>query len=122
MKQDTVLTSSQMKEHYGEFYLSSANFTFDSKDIPNHFHCLIPYAHFWAFPEEGDRESVFNAATKSVQLNLKTVVERLDDELDDWFAEVLNSEVRTEGYYAFAYLRMAADSYIPSIHGKPKDC
>lgn len=110
IKAETVLSITQMQQHYGDFYALSPKADFDPADVPDELVPLIPYAAFWGLSDDLDRENLVDAASSEIVANLKAIVRSHDDALDTWLAGPLADKPPfSAAYIAFSAMRMAAD-------------
>lgn len=105
-----ILNAEQMQQLYGDFYQRRAHHKLDSSKVPRTLWPLIPYAEFWGIADDWARQDLVRAAPPEAKQNLKQVVERYDDDFDEWLAgpEAEHPPFSDE-YIAFTTLRMAAD-------------
>lgn len=97
-------------EAYGRFHLKGANVVLDPAQVPSSLHALLPYAAFWGMADDWARENLVQLAPATVLKNLKGVVARFDDLLDEWLAGSQASDPSpTREYIAFSAMRLAAD-------------
>lgn len=106
----SVLSEAEMQGFYGSFYEQGGRIALDRSRIPEELRKLIPYAAFWGIADDKKRDHLVKQAPDSVRSNLKAVMQKYDDLLDEWLAgpEAL-SDSPTREYIAFSALRMAAD-------------
>ena len=74
---------------------------------------LTPIAHYaaiWGISDDGYRAQFIETADKSERQNLKSILDKYDDALDEWLAgpEASGPEF-SEAYIAFSCMRMASD-------------
>jgi hypothetical protein len=105
-----VLSAAQMRQRYGSFYNSSPGMKLDQKKVPERFWSLLPYAEFWGIADDWTREDLVDQAPPDVQKNLREVVARFDNALDEWLAgPEADDNSPSDEYIAFTAMRMAAD-------------
>jgi hypothetical protein len=82
----------------------------DPEKVPPGLRHLIPLAERFGIADDRDRDRLVRASSPEVLADLKRLVERHDDDLDDWLAgpEADGPEF-SEEYVAFSAMRMAAD-------------
>ena len=105
-----VLDADGMKALYGDFYSSGARQRLNRMRVPAHLHVLLPYAAFWGVADDRLREALVDSAPKGVTRNLKAVIDRHDDALQEWLSgPESEAEETSNEYVAFSALLMAAD-------------
>ncbi len=99
-----------MNEKYGDFASASGNVVFDESDVPENLEGLIPYAKFWGLSDDWAREQLATKAPEHVKAELKLLIARYDDALDEWLAgDEAASANPSDAYVAFSAMRMCAD-------------
>ncbi|MDP1562446.1 MAG: hypothetical protein Q8M16_13795 [Pirellulaceae bacterium] len=99
-----------MNEKYGEFASASGNVAFNESDVPEKLVTLIPYAKFWGLADDWAREQLATKAPEHVKTELKQMIARYDDVLDEWLAgDEAASANPSDAYVAFSAMRMCAD-------------
>jgi len=110
MNKDSLLTETEMKEAYGEFFNSSPGVHFEIGEVPEELRPLMAYAKFWGVSDDWQREGLVQKAPILFKENLKAIVRSWDDELDVWLAgSEAASPDPSDAYVAFSAMRMAAD-------------
>jgi hypothetical protein len=105
-----ILDDSRMRTVYGQFFSQSSQVDFNSEDVLHSLRVLIPYARFWGLTDDVRRELLVKSAPLLIRKNLKEVVARFDDNLDEWLAgEEAHARNPSNAYLAFSSMRMAAD-------------
>lgn len=105
-----VLTADEMQACYGPFYEQGARQALDAANVPESLRPLLPYAAFWGISDDWTREDLVADAPEEVKRNLVDVVQRFDDEFDEWLAgPEADSPPFTREYIAYTTMRMAAD-------------
>lgn len=82
----------------------------NAENIPKSLRDLIPLAERWGISDDSERIELIERADVADRAELKMIVGKYDDELDEWLAGVDASgpEFSNE-YVAFSAMRMAAD-------------
>ena len=110
MEATRVLTADEMQAWYGPFYEQGSRQTLDAANVPESLRPLLPYAAFWGISDDWTREDLVADAPEEVKRNLVDVVQRFDDEFDEWLAgPEADSPPFTREYIAYTTMRMAAD-------------
>lgn len=107
---DKVLTHAEIEAVMGPATTANPRVIFKWTDVPEKLRELIPYAVFWGASDDWAREEILRRTPVPLKMNLKFVVEKFDDQLDDWLAgpEASNPDP-TDAYIAFSAMRMGAD-------------
>lgn len=103
-----LLTRDEMQSLYGSFYAQSPKVKLDRRRIPEQFWALIPYAEFWGIADDWTREDLLRKAPPLALRNLKEVVAKVDDDLDEWLAGPEADDSPSDEYIAFSVMRLAA--------------
>ena len=99
-----------MNEKYGDFASAGGNVVFDESGVPENLDGLIPYAKFWGLADDWTREQLAKKAPDHVKAELKQLIARYDDALDEWLAgDGAASAKPSDAYVAFSAMRMCAD-------------
>ena len=110
MGTNSPLTAEEMQVWYGEFYEQGSRQNLNAANVPEGLRQLLPYAAFWGISDDWTREDLVAAAPEDVKRNLASLVNRFDDQFDDWLAgPEADSPPFSREYIAFTALRMAAD-------------
>lgn len=82
----------------------------NSENIPESLQALIPLAERWGISDDSERLELIERANLVDRAELKMIVGKYDDELDNWLvgAEAFGLEFSNE-YVALSAMRMAAD-------------
>jgi len=99
-----------LEQRYGKFYTVSNQVDFVSSDVPGTLLTLIPYAKFWGLSDDWEREQLVAKAPDEIKNELKLLIVKYDDFLDEWLAgEEAGSPLPSDAYVAFSAMRMCAD-------------
>jgi hypothetical protein len=105
-----ILTSQQMRQHYGAFYDRTPKLKLDKGNVPHELWPLLPYAEFWGVADDFMREELVDEAPVDIRTNLKRAVLANEDALEHWLAgPEADSSTLTKEYIAFAAMFRAAD-------------
>jgi hypothetical protein len=110
----TQPSADEIREHmqrlYGEFTRAQGLPKLNPEKIPPELCPWIPYAEFWGIAEDFDREELIRQASHKIQEDLVQLIQRLDDDLDEWLAgDGPKNGPLSDEYCAFSWMRMAAD-------------
>lgn len=110
MATNPILTRSEMKSFYGDFWSQSPGVRLSAEKVPPSLVPLIPYAEFWGVTDDLLRENLVDAAPKPVAQNMKDVVYQLEPIWESWLGgRRADPDHPTDEFLAFAALIMAAD-------------
>ncbi|MFC0349334.1 hypothetical protein [Undibacterium danionis] len=109
-RKNDILTFEEIKLLLGQDESFKSKVSFAVEDVPEGLRVLIPYAEVWGLSDDWTRENFLTCTPALLKQNLKNIVVRFDNQLDDWLAgeEALSSEP-TDAYIAFSAMRMSAD-------------
>jgi len=105
-----AMTEDELRSFYGTFYAASPLVPIRTSHVPEPVRPLIPYARFWGIPDDRQRERLVASARPEVIEDLKSAIDSLSAELDEWLAgPEARSPQPSDEYVAFSAMRMAAD-------------
>lgn len=106
---EKVLSAKEMESFYGDFYMRSPRVRINQEVIPPQVRPLIPYAEFWGVTDDIARDTLEDEAPPHVRQNLKAVVARYNNALDEWLAgPAADHPPFSPEYIAFSAMTMAA--------------
>ncbi len=112
MKKDEfeLLSVEELRQKYGLTASNRPVVRLNSDRVPEALRHLIPFAEIWGIKDDITRDDMARTAPKEAIEDLKRIVERNEDLLDDWLAgpEAAGPSF-SEEYLAFSAMRMAAD-------------
>ena len=80
------------------------------ESVPETLLDLLPYAEFWWFIDDSQRQELVSKASREVLSDLKERVSVHDEELDSWLGgPEAQSPNPSNAYLAFSAMRMVAD-------------
>lgn len=105
-----LLSVEEMRKKYGLTAESRPIIRLNPKNVPQGLRHLTAWAELWGVGDDLIRGDMVRAAPKQAIEDLKEIVRKHDDVLDEWLAgpEANNPHPSAE-YLAFSAMRMAAD-------------
>lgn len=99
-----------MLNAYPGFVASVSFQSLDPLRVPERLREYVPFAELWGIADDLGREMLVERAPQAAKEDLVALVERIDDELDEWLAgPEADSCTPSSEYLAFSAMRMAAD-------------
>jgi hypothetical protein len=99
-----------MNATYPKFLSSAHVQSLDPDRVPEVLREYIPFAAVWGIADDLERESLVERAPDEAKDDLAALIERIDDDLDQWLAgPEADSPNPSAEYVAFSAMRMAAD-------------
>lgn len=107
MGNDTTIV--KMREKYPDFLGSVALQSFDESPVPKQLREYVAYAALWGIADDVERELLVERSPEAAREDLLEIIDRIDDELDEWLAGPEADAPPSAAYIAFSAMRMAAD-------------
>jgi hypothetical protein len=105
-----LLSVEELRKKYGLTAANRPAVQLDPSRVPEQLRHLIPYAELWGVKDDLIRDDMVRSAPREAIEELKQIIEKHDDLLDDWLAgPEADGPDFSEEYLAFSAMRMAAD-------------
>ncbi len=100
----------ELRRKYGLVAANRPDIHLNAENVPQTLRHLIPYAELWGISDDLIRDDLVRSAPPEALEDLKRLVQRHDDLLDEWLAGPESEGGRLSAeYVAFTAMRMAAD-------------